>query len=104
LAFIGVVIRLSLEPGALNWGETLRGFIPNPAMIFRPADTFEAVLAHIPSEFAGYWRDIIVGDQRGVIVTSAATAVGINMTFLFGYSILRPRWGREFRGFVKFDL
>jgi hypothetical protein len=39
-----------------------------------------------------------------VIVATAATAVGINMTFLFGYSLLRRRWGREFRGFVKFDL
>src|SRR5690606_12991309 len=55
-------------------------------------------------EFAEYWENVIVGDQRGVIVAAAATAVGINMTFLFGYSLLQRGWGREFRGFVKFDL
>lgn len=104
LSFVGVVIRLALEPGALNWGEIFRGFIPNPAMLVRPAAGFEALLAHVPAEFAGYWREVIVTDQRGVIVATAATAVGINMTFIFGYSLLRRRWGREFRGFVKFDL
>lgn len=104
IAFIGVVIRLGLEPGTLNWAEIFRGFIPNPGMIQRPAQEFESLLAQIPPELAGYWRDIIVSDQRGVIVATAATAVGINMTFLFGYSLLRRRWGREFRSFVKFDL
>ncbi len=104
LAFVGVVFRLAIEPGALNWREIFSGFIPNPGMLTRPADGFEVILAHLPSEFAGYWREIIVGDQRGVVVTTAATAVGINMTFIFGYSLLRRRWTREFRGFVKFDL
>ncbi len=104
LAFIGVVIRLAFEPGVFNWGEILRGFIPNPAMIQRPAEGFQALLGHIPPQFSEYWVEIIVGDQRNVIVATAATAVGINMTFLFGYSLLRRRWGREFRGFVKFDL
>ena len=104
LAFIGVVISLAREPGMLNWGEILRGFIPNPGMILRPAEGFEAILANIPMEYADYWREIIVSDQRGVIVATAATAVGINMTFLFGYSLLRRGWGKEFRGFVKFDL
>lgn len=104
LAFIGVVVRLGIEPGALNWGEIMRGFIPNPAMIVRPAEEFQSILAQIPPEFAEYWESMIVGDQINVIVATAATAVGINMTFLFGYSLLRRRWGKEFRGFVKFDL
>ncbi len=104
LAFIGVVIRLAREPGMLDWAEIFRGFIPNPAMIQRPAEGFQALLGNLPPEFAGYWEAIIVGDQRNVIVATAATAVGINMTFLFGYSLLRRHWGKEFRGFVKFDL
>jgi Mn2+/Fe2+ NRAMP family transporter len=104
VAFVGVVIRLAVEPGALDWGAIFRGFIPNPAMLVQPAAGFEALLTQVPAEFAGYWRDVIVTDQRGVIVATAATAVGINMTFIFGYSLLRRGWGREFRGFVKFDL
>jgi Mn2+/Fe2+ NRAMP family transporter len=104
VAFVGVAVRLALEPGALNWGEIFRGFIPNPSMLVQPAAGFEALLAHVPAEFARYWREVIVTDQRGVIVATAATAVGINMTFIFGYSLLRRGWGREFRGFVRFDL
>jgi hypothetical protein len=30
--------------------------------------------------------------------------VGINMTFLFGYTLLARGWGREHRGLARFDL
>ena len=42
--------------------------------------------------------------QTDVLVSAAATAVGINMTFLFPYTLLRRKWGKAFRGFVIFDL
>ena len=103
VSFIGVVVRLSVA-GELDWGAILAGFIPDPGMILRPAEGFVALLANIPEEFRGHWEEIIVSDQRGVIVTTAATAVGINMTFLFGYSLLKRHWGKEYRGFMKFDL
>ena len=38
------------------------------------------------------------------MVAAAATAVGINMTFLLPYSLLKRGWDREFRGLVKVDL
>ncbi len=103
VSFIGVVIRLSLV-GELDWGAILAGFVPNPAMVLRPAEGFVELLAQVPSEYRGYWEEIIVGDQRGVIVATAATAVGINMTFLFGYSLLKRGWGKSYRNFMKFDL
>ncbi len=103
VSFIGVVIRLTIA-GELDWGSIVVGFIPDPAMILRPAEGFVELLANIPEEFREHWEEIIVSDQRGVIVTTAATAVGINMTFLFGYSLLKRRWGKEYRGFMKFDL
>ena len=55
-------------------------------------------------EHRAYWTDLIVGRQRDVIVAAAASAVGINMTFLFPYSLLRRGWGREFSGLMGFDL
>ena len=103
VSFIGVVVRLTAV-GELEWGAILKGFIPDPGMILRPADGFVALLERVPAEFRGHWEGIIVSDQRGVIITTAATAVGINMTFLFGYSLLKRRWGKSFRGFMKFDL
>jgi CBS domain-containing protein len=38
------------------------------------------------------------------MITAAATAVGINMTFLLPYSMLRKGWDRESRGLAIFDL
>ena len=38
------------------------------------------------------------------MIAAAATAVGINMTFLLPYSMLRKGWGREHRGLASFDL
>ena len=38
------------------------------------------------------------------MVAAAATAVGINMTFLLPYSMLRKGWDKDFRGLAIFDL
>lgn len=103
VSFIGVVVRLAVA-GELDVMAILSGFVPKPGMIVRPAEGFMALIDRVPAAYQAYWKDIIVSDQRGVIITTAATAVGINMTFLFGYSLLKRRWGRSFRNFVKFDL
>lgn len=42
--------------------------------------------------------------RLGVLISAFATAVGINMTFLFPYTLLARGWGREHRGLAKFDL
>jgi Mn2+/Fe2+ NRAMP family transporter len=38
------------------------------------------------------------------MIAAAATAVGINMTFLLPYSMLNRGWDRNFRGLARFDL
>ena len=38
------------------------------------------------------------------MISAAATAVGINMTFFMPFVLLRRKWGREHRGLAKFDL
>ncbi len=43
-------------------------------------------------------------DKLDVVISMFATAVGINMTFLFPYTLLARGWGREHRGLAKFDL
>jgi hypothetical protein len=45
-----------------------------------------------------------VKQQRLVMIGAAATAVGINMTFLLPYSMLNRGWDRPFRGLARFDL
>ena len=42
--------------------------------------------------------------QRDIMIAAAATAVGINMTFLLPFSLLAKKWNRSFRGLAIFDL
>ncbi len=103
VCFFGVVIKMTVE-GALDWSRILRGLIPNPKMLFVPAKTFTPFIAAVDSRFQSFWTNIIVGQQRDVMISAAATSVGINMTFLLPYSMLRKGWDREFRGLAIFDL
>ena len=43
-------------------------------------------------------------DQLDIVISAFAAAVGINMTFLFPYTLLARGWGREHRGLAGFDL
>jgi len=99
LSFFGVV---SVMASKLPWNEIILGFIPDLSLLSAPADKFEAILKE--SSDPDHWRGVILGSQRDRMVTAAATAVGINMTFLLPYSMLRKGWGREHRGLATFDL
>ncbi|MFP6769167.1 MAG: divalent metal cation transporter, partial [Planctomycetaceae bacterium] len=102
LSFFGVVVAMSNQEAGLPWGEILAGFIPDPSLLSRPAAAFEQVLGQTAN--GDYWRDQILSTQRDRMVTAAATAVGINMTFLLPYSFLKRGWDRDFRGLATFDL
>lgn len=104
LAFFGVVIRLMFIGDTINWGEMFAGLIPDPSLIFRPADGFAPLLSQLSESSAQYWSELIVGRQQDVIAAAISSAVGINMTFLFAYSMLRRKWGTEYKGLMKFDL
>ena len=99
LSFFGVVVVMV---GELEWGEIFAGFIPNPGLLFEPASKFTDIIEQ--SNNPDYWKEVILGSQRDRMVTAAATAVGINMTFLLPYSMLRKGWGKEHRGLASFDL
>lgn len=103
LSFFGVVVKLTLA-GALDWGRALKGLIPNFSLLASPPQSVAQHIARVAGPFQAYWSDIIVSRQRGVMIAAAATAVGINMTFLLPYSMLRRGWDREFRGMAIFDL
>lgn len=77
LAFLIVVVRSAIA-GQIEWGKLFRGLLP----------------LYVP------------GDPIGVtkIMAAFGAAVGINQTFLFGYSQLARGWGKEHRGLARFDL
>ena len=99
LSFFGVVAVMA---GNLDWSAIFKGFIPNFSLLTEPADKFKEIIAS--SSDTEYWKNTILGSQRDRMVTAAATAVGINMTFLLPYSMLRKGWGKEHRGLASFDL
>ncbi len=103
LCFFGVVLKLSFSDSGLPWGEIFAGFIPDFSALGTPAAAFEPLLA-ATGEFSDYWSRLIVDKQRDVLIAAAATAVGINMTFLFPYTLLKRGWGKDFRGLAIFDL
>ena len=103
LCFIGVVVRLTMT-GQLDWGQIVSGFIPRLELLSRPTDDLVPLIQQVPEKFQSFWTNIIVGQQRDVMISAAATAVGINMTFLLPYSMLRKGWNRDFRGLAIFDL
>jgi Mn2+/Fe2+ NRAMP family transporter len=103
LSFIGVVIKLSIE-GKILWGEILSGLIPDLSLFVKPTDKIMPHIEKVSEQFRSFWTNMIVGQQRDVMISAAATAVGINMTFLLPYSMLRKGWDKYFRGLAIFDL
>ena len=77
LAFLVVVVRRAMA-GGIEWARVFKGFLP----------------LNIPM------------DRRGVSIVMAAfgAAIGINMTFLFPYTLLARGWSREHRSLSRFDL
>jgi Mn2+/Fe2+ NRAMP family transporter len=107
LCFFGVVVSLSLSSESLDWGVIFRGLIPDFGQFFRPAETFLPFLdavGPVGDPAREFWVAKIVSEQRDVLISAAATAVGINMTFMFPYTMLRRKWTKEFRGLAIFDL
>jgi len=96
------VVYLMASRSDLPWSRIWSGFIPNPRLIFEPVKSLGALIAD--SSSPAYWREVVVSAQRDRMVAAAATAVGINMTFLLPYSVLKRGWDRDFLGLAKFDL
>ena len=103
ICFFGVVFKLATSSEGLSWSAVFAGFVPDLSLLSKPASTFDSALAATGSH-ASYWSGLIVADQRDIMITAAATAVGINMTFLLPYSLLKKGWDKESRGLAIFDL
>ncbi len=102
ISFFLVVIVLTTSGKGLPWGSIFAGFIPNPGLVFEPASSLAGFVTQ--SSNPDFWHSEIVSAQRDRMVAAAATAVGINMTFLLPYSLMKRRWDKNFRGLARFDL
>ncbi|QDT03275.1 Natural resistance-associated macrophage protein [Rubripirellula lacrimiformis] len=103
ICFVGVVVLLAAN-GQLDFSQIFTGMIPNPGQWNSPAGDLAALIAGLPQTGQDYWNTTILSSQRAVMIAAAATAVGINMTFLLPYSMLSRGWDKPFRGLARFDL
>ncbi len=103
LSFFAVVVMLGSK-GDIQWGTILKGFIPNPGHWTTPGGEIPELLKGLPEASQQYWSEAVVKQQRAIMIGAAATAVGINMTFLLPYNLLSKGWNKSFRGLSRFDL
>jgi len=106
LSFIGVVIVLSVsgQGKGIKWGNVFAGYIPDFTLLWSTPETYTEYLQSVADSYRGFWEEYIIDRQFNEIITAAAVAVGINMTFLMPYSLLKKGWGSDFRGLAIFDL
>lgn len=105
VCFFWVVIRMTLTSEGVDWASVGAGLIPDLRYFFEPVASLTPLLDEIDDPAARqYWSDLIVSEQRDVMLSAGAAAVGINMTFLLPYALLSRGWGKEFRGLTIFDL
>ncbi|MGJ8696467.1 MAG: divalent metal cation transporter [Verrucomicrobiaceae bacterium] len=101
LSFIAVVVTL-LKAGDIDFGAILAGFIPDFSLLGSSSKTFAADIA--ASSNPDWWDNNIVSTQKSKIFAAFGTAVGINMTFLLPYTLLKKKWGSKHRGLSITDL
>lgn len=102
VSFMAVVVLL-LTSGQLNLGAVLAGFVPSLSQFTEPTAALAAAAA-ATGEHEDIWRAIIADQQRDRMLAAAGAAVGINMTFLLPYTLLKRKWGRRHRDLAIFDL
>ena len=100
-SFFLVVVTLAIN-GAIPWGQIFSGLIPNFSYLFNAAPAYEELIGS--STAPDFWKSTIANGQRDIIIAAFGTAVGINMTLLLPYSMIRKNWGPKHRGLAIFDL
>jgi len=102
ISFMIVVIVLAWK-GAIEWTIFFRGWIPDFSLLFKPSESYIPLIAS-SGEYADYWAGFIADNQRNIIIGAFGTAVGINMTFLLPYTLMKKNWTRKERRWSQYDL
>ncbi|MDB4640924.1 divalent metal cation transporter [Pirellulaceae bacterium] len=103
VCFVAVVVIL-FRNGEVDWSTIFNGLVPDLRQWSNPSEQIQMLIESLSEEKQKIWTDTIVSRQREVMISTAATAVGLNMTFLLPYSLLARGWDKPFRGLARFDL
>jgi len=102
LAFMAVVVVLAAQ-GSISWGSFFNGLIPDFSALFKPTASYSDAIA-ATGDNASFWTKYISDSQRNIIIGAFGSAVGINMTFLLPYTLLKRGWTKQHRELSRFDL
>ena len=103
ISFVAAVVFLA-NANQIDWHGVLWGFFPDFTAWNRPVREIEQLVNGLDGRFREFWESQIMERQRYVMISTTATAVGINMTFLLPYSMLARGWDKPFRGLATWDL
>ncbi len=103
ISFVAAVVNLA-NAEQIDWRGVLWGFFPDFSAWNRPVPEIEQLVNGLDGRYREFWESQIMERQRYVMISTTATAVGINMTFLLPYSMLARGWDKPFRGLATWDL
>lgn len=103
ICFVLAVVSLA-RMGEINGWEVLQGFIPDFSQWWNPSPGLADKVNGLGDAAKTFWGQALVERQQSVMISTTATAVGINMTFLLPYSMLARGWDKPFRGLARWDL
>lgn len=103
ICFVLAVVFLA-RTGKISGWEVLQGFIPDFSQWWNPSPSLAEKVNGLDESAKNFWKQELIERQQKVMISTTATAVGINMTFLLPYSMLARGWDKPFRGLARWDL
>ena len=104
ITFMIVAFKIVFVDKGISLGQVFSGFIPSPSHFTEPVGPIADQLAKLAPEVQSYWKSHIISLQQSILISAAAFAVGINMTFMMPFSLISRGWNKNFRGLATFDL
>ncbi len=103
VCFVAAVVQLTTQ-NALDWNNILMGLIPDFSQWSNPSPGIASLMSELSDGNKEFWSSRLTTSQQSVMISTTATVVGINMTFLLPYSMMNRGWDKPFRGLARFDL
>lgn len=103
ICFVVAVVFLT-QQDQIDWNEVLMGFIPDFRQWWNASPNLAEHISQLDGAANSFWSAALQERQQSIMISTTATAVGINMTFLLPYSMLARGWDKPFRGLARWDL
>ena len=104
LTFMAVAFKILFVDKSISLGQVFSGFIPSPGDFTEPVGAVAEQINKLDSGVQAFWKSQTMSMQITILISAAAFAVGVNMTFMMPFSLISRGWNKNFRGLATFDL